>query len=153
MVKVGEPAGAREWWVPQEIAAQSWAIAEVPDKAYWDETNSSRCLLLGQPQVGSLPRSPAATPLPIPLPHPSPQVGLPYGCHRAQLHHCQQVFSKLCTKDSRRFLLPEPSQALSAAQLVESQCYERLSSLHSGPTGLRSLDEESTTTGMACPFR
>lgn len=82
-----------------------------------------------------MPRSPAATPLPVPLPHPSPQVGLPYRCHRAQLHHCQQVFSKLRTKDSRRLFLQELSQDLSAAQLVESQYCERLSSLHGGPPG------------------
>lgn len=75
-----------------------------------------------------MPRSPAATPLPIPLPHPSPQVGLPYRCHRAQLHHCQQVFSKLCTKDSRRLFLQKLNQDLSAAQLVENQGCKCLSS-------------------------
>lgn len=75
-----------------------------------------------------MPRSPAATPLPIPPPHPSPQVGLPYRCHRAQLHHCQQVFSKLCTKDSRRLFLQRLNQDLSAAQLVENQGCKCLSS-------------------------
>lgn len=81
-----------------------------------------------------MPRSPEATPLPIPLPHPSPQVGLPYRCHRAQLHHCQQVFSKLCTKDSRRLFLQKLSQDLSAAQLWRTRAASACL-LHSGPTG------------------
>lgn len=75
--------------------------------------------------VGSalVPRSPGHS-LPIPLPSPRPQVGLPYRCRRAQLHHCQQVFSQSSTEtpegsSSRAEPGPECSPA------AESPCCER----------------------------
>lgn len=139
--------------MPLEIAAQYWATAEIPDKALWDGASSSSCLLSGQPQVGSPPSCPGAL-QPLPCPYLFPTQVPRWVCLTGATGHSSTIanrFSKLRTKDSRRLLLPELSQALSAAQLVESQCCERLSSLHSGPTGLHSLDEESTTTRMASP--
>lgn len=152
MVKVGEQLGAGNGAPGDSCSVLGYSRDPRQGPLGWGQLLTLPPLWPASGGLATLmPRSPAATPLPIPLPHPSPQVGLPYRCHRAQLHHCQQVFSKLRTKDSRRLLLPELSQALSAAQLVESQCCERLSSLHSGATGLHSLDEESTTTRMASP--
>lgn len=90
--------------------------------AYWRKASSSCCLLLGQPQVDSalVPRSPAASPPTHTSSPPKSPGGFALQVPRAQLHHCHQVFPKLCAKNSQRLFIRELSQDPSAAQLVKT---------------------------------
>lgn len=66
-----------------------------------------------------VPRSPAASPPTHTSSPPKSPGGFALQVPRAQLHHCQQVFPKLCTKNTRRLFIRELSQDPGAAQLVK----------------------------------
>lgn len=70
--------------------------------------------------LGLVPRSPAASPPTHTSSPPKSPGGFALQVPWAQLHHCQQVFSKLCTKNSRRLFIRELSQDPGAAELVKS---------------------------------
>lgn len=93
-------------------------MAETPDGPYWCEASSSRCLLLAASGGLSGPSAQepcSQSPYPYLFPTQVPRWVCLTGA-TAQLHHCQQVLSKLCTKNSRRLFTRELSQDPGAAE-------------------------------------